>query len=241
MPPPFSCFGSHRDHAHPGDWQLSTVPSQPVGFAVFSTFSTITSAARAKSVVSLIPHHAAGQQKHSQAIAGAISVFRRGLSVTLIVLSAGPIAAARGQEKTSTEVALAFWNAFLDANPDEMGKYYAPRVTLKAGSELLKSEYTINDSGDRGKDVTVDRKVVIRGYRVMFARVGKEKWIESSRKLRNVQMSFISAADNNKYFAMFKASPGELLVQIHTQPEPLFFLLQQDGARNWQVVAEAFD
>ena len=115
------------------------------------------------------------------------------------------------------------------------------RVTLKAGSELLKAEYTINDSGERGSDLTVDRKTVIRGYRVMFGKVGKAKWIESGKKLRNVQLSFISAADKNKYFAMFKASPGELLVQVHTDPEPLFFLLQQNEKHRWQVVAEAFD
>lgn len=159
-------------------------------------------------------------------------------ALTIHGLCAGP---AIAEEKTSSDVASAFWKAFLDGDPDEMGKHYAPRVTLKAGSELLKSEYTINATGDRGKDLTVDRKTVLRGYRVMFGRVGKEKWIESGQKLRTVQLSFISAADNNRYFALFNASPGELLVQVHTEPEPLFFLLQQDDKRRWQVVAEAFD
>lgn len=145
------------------------------------------------------------------------------------------------EEKSSNDVALMFWNAFLDGNADEMGKHYAHRVTLKAGSELLKSEYAINESGQRDKDLAVDRKQVIHGYRTMFNKVGKAKWIESGKKLRNAQVTCISAADNNKYFAMFKASAGEILVQIHTDPEPIFFLLQQDEHHRWVVVAEAFD
>ena len=158
----------------------------------------------------------------------------------LLMIACQPVFAEE-KEKTSTDVAIAFWNAFLMADADEMGRHYAPRVTLKAGSELLKPEYTINDGGQRANDLTVDRKTVIRGYRVMFGKVGKDKWIESAKKLHNVQLSYISASDNNKYFAMFKASPGELLVQVHTDPEPLFFLLQQDEHHHWVVVAEAFD
>lgn len=165
----------------------------------------------------------------------------RDLCLALLLAGTLLTGASRADEKSSADVALAFWNAFLSADADEMGKYYAPRVTLKAGSELLKPEYTINQSGERGKDLTVDRKTVLRGYRVMFGRVGREKWVESAKKLRNVQLSFIAASDNNKYFAMFQASPGELLVQIHTEPEPLFFLLQQNEKHHWQVVAEAFD
>lgn len=155
-----------------------------------------------------------------------------------LIAFAGP---ALAEEPTSTQVAQEFWNAFLNADPDGMGKHYGNRVTLKAGSELLKPEYTINDNGDRNHDVAVDRKQAIRGYQVMFQRAGKQKWIESGQRLRNAQMTFISASDGNKYFALFKASPGELLVQVHTEPEPLFFLLQQDNQHRWKVVAEAFD
>lgn len=158
-----------------------------------------------------------------------------------LVFASVLVAELRAQEKTSTEIASAFWNAFLDGNADEMGKHYAPHVTIKAGSELLKPDYSINDSGDRTRDRIVDAKSVVRGYHVMFQRVGKQKWKESGHKLRKVQMSFISAADNNRYFALFQAQPGDLLVQVHTEPEPLFFLLRQDEQRRWRVVAEAFD
>lgn len=147
----------------------------------------------------------------------------------------------RAEEQTSTRIATAFWNAFLDGDSDTMGKHYAPQVTLKAGSELLKPDYTVNDGGDRARDLTTDAKTVVRGYQIMFQRVGKQKWKESGQKLRKVQMSFISAADNSRYFAMFGAMPGDLLVQIHTEPEPLFFLLRQNEKQRWQVVAEAFD
>lgn len=157
------------------------------------------------------------------------------------LLSALVAVELRANEPTSSDVAHAFWQAFLDGNADEMGKHYAPHITLKAGSELLKPDYGLNDSGDRSRDLIVDQKSIVRGYHVMFQRVGKQKWKESGQKLRNVQLSFISAADQNRYFAMFGAQPGDRLVRVHTDPDPLFFLLRQDEQRRWRVVAEAFD
>jgi hypothetical protein len=148
---------------------------------------------------------------------------------------------ARADEATSTEIAQSFWAAFLDADVARMGKHYAPHVKLKAGSELLKAEYGLNRSGDLGKDLIVDRRELQRGYDLMFKRVGREKWIASSQKLRDVKVTYISAADANKYFALFQAVAGELLVQVHTEPDPLFFLMRQDKQGRWSIVAEAFD
>lgn len=164
----------------------------------------------------------------------------RGLSVCVVVLAWST--ATRGAEQsTSTQVAHAFWNAFLSANAEEMGQHYAPRVTIKAGSELLKRDYALSPAGERNKDLVTDRRAVIRAYQTMFERVGKAQWTDSSQKLRQVELSFISAADNNRYFALFQCHPSQMLVQVETQPEPLYFVLEQDGQQRWQVVAEAFD
>ena len=153
----------------------------------------------------------------------------------------GCASSARADEATSTEIAQSFWAAFLDADVAAMSRHYAPRVTLKAGSELLKVEYGLNAGGDLGKDLVVDRRDLQRGYDQMFKRVGREKWIASSQKLRDVKLTYISAADANKYFALFQAVAGELLVQVHTEPDPLFFLMRQDKQGRWSIVAEAFD
>ncbi|MGD9644737.1 MAG: hypothetical protein AB7U73_03435 [Pirellulales bacterium] len=160
------------------------------------------------------------------------------LGMAVAVGLAGGVQAA---EATSTEVAQSFWGAFLDADPGRMAKHYAPRVTLKAGSELLKPDYGLNASGDQGKDLVVDRRDLQRGYEQMFKRVGREKWVASSQKLRDVKLTYISAVDANKYFALFQAVAGELLVQVHTDPDPLFFLMRQDERGRWSIVAEAFD
>jgi hypothetical protein len=160
------------------------------------------------------------------------------LGLTLVnLLTAGAGAA----EATSTEVAQSFWGAFLDADSARMAEHYASHVTLKAGSELLKADYGLNAGGDRGQDLVVDRRDLQHGYEQLFKRVGRDKWIASSQKLRDVKLTYISAADANKYFALFQAAAGELLVQVHTEPDPLFFLMRQDKRGRWSIVAEAFD
>ncbi|MBX9790455.1 MAG: hypothetical protein K2Y37_16165 [Pirellulales bacterium] len=166
---------------------------------------------------------------------------RLGRLLFVFALMGGIAAESCGAEATSTDVAQSFWGSFLDGDAAAMARHYAPQVTLKAGSELLKADYGVNASGDRGKDLVVDRRDLQRGYEQMFKRVGREKWVASSQRLRDVKLTYISAADANKYFALFQAAAGELLVQVHTEPDPLFFLLRQDKHGRWSIVAEAFD
>jgi hypothetical protein len=145
------------------------------------------------------------------------------------------------EESTSTQLAQTFWRAFLDGNAAAMGKCYAPRVTLKSGSELLKSEYGLNVSGNRKQDLDFDREQIARAYRVLFERIGKTKWADHGKRLRDCRMTYITQADNSKHFEMFRCQPQDLLVQIHTSPVDLFFAIRQDPQGQWWVVGEAFD
>lgn len=144
-------------------------------------------------------------------------------------------------ENTSTQVAQAFWRAFLSGDAAAMGQCYAPRVTLKAGSELLKSEYGLNVTGNRKQDLDFDREQIVKGYKALFERTGKTKWAEQGKRLRDCRMTYITSADNNKYFELFRCQPQDLLVQVHTNPHELFFAIRQDSQGKWWVVAEAFD
>ena len=145
------------------------------------------------------------------------------------------------EEATSTQLARKFWRAFLDGDSATMGKCYAPRVTLKAGSELLKSEYGLNITGERKQDLDFDRDSLVKAYRALFQRTGKAKWAERGKRLRECEMAFITAADGNKLFELFRCQPSDLLVQVRTEPNELFFSIRQDAAGQWWVVAEAFD
>ena len=74
-----------------------------------------------------------------------------------VMLSSARVSGAE-TEKTSTDIALAFWNAFLDANTDEMAKFYAPLgvtavLTNGRGSSLLGLPARLSDVGVSEDDV----------------------------------------------------------------------------------------
>lgn len=161
-----------------------------------------------------------------------------------IVLALAGIAGVTGvlaEEATSTQLARKFWLAFLEGDAATMGECYAPRVTLKSGSELLKSEYGLNLTSERRQDIDFDRAAIVKAYKVLFQRTGKAKWAERGKRLRDCQMTFITAADNNPLFEQFRCQHGDLLVQVRTEPNQLYFSIRQDPAGQWWVVAEAFD
>ncbi|MBL9122081.1 MAG: hypothetical protein JNG90_00505 [Planctomycetaceae bacterium] len=151
------------------------------------------------------------------------------------------VIAARAGEPSSTQIAQKYWHAFLDGNAAELGKCYAPRVMLKAGSELLKSDYGLNVTGDRKQDLEFDREQVIKAYRLLFERIGKSVWIERGKRLRDCRMTFVTQMDNPPLFEQFRCQPADLLVQVHTSPDDLYFAIRQDTAGHWWVVAECFD
>lgn len=157
------------------------------------------------------------------------------------LISLVAIVHAVAEEATSTQLARTFWHAFLEGDSAVMGKCYAPRVTLKGGSELLKSDYGLNVSGERKQDLDFDRDQIVKAYDAMFQRTGKAKWAEHGKRLRDSRMTFITSADNNKLFELFRCQGSDLLVQVHTEPNELFFSIRQDAAGKWWVVAEAFD
>jgi len=145
------------------------------------------------------------------------------------------------EEPSSTQLAQKYWRAFLDGDAAELGKCYAPRVRLKGGSELLKSDYGLNVTGDRKQDLEFDREQVVKAYRVLFDRIGKAVWVERGKKLRDCRMTFITQVDDSKLFEQFGCQPTDLLVQVHTSPDDLYFAIRQDMTGQWWVVAEAFD
>lgn len=161
--------------------------------------------------------------------------------VGLATLGAIGVVAAWAEEPSSTQLAQKYWRAFLDGDSAALGKCYAPRVLIKGGSELLKSDYGLNVTGDRKQDLEFDRDQVVKAYQVLFDRIGKAIWVERGKKLRDCRMSFITQVDNNKLFEQFRCQPSDLLVQVHTSPNDLYFAVRQDMTGQWWVVAEAFD
>jgi len=143
--------------------------------------------------------------------------------------------------ETHEEFGLRFWKALSGADLKAMESCYAPQVTLLAGSELLKKDWGINADGNRGKDLTLPREVLLKGYEALLAKIGIEKWKNIFGKLGREKIMFAMA---NKDGQTFKAvRRGDVLMKVATGPgdDALVFVLAQAADKSWSVRLEATD
>lgn len=134
-----------------------------------------------------------------------------------------------------------FSTALAKADLNAAKEFYAPKVLLKAGSELLKPQWEIPGAADRGKDLLVERGQLIAGYRRMIERIGKDKWIGIFSKIDARKISFTVCEKADRPFAGVRK--GDLVMKVATGPgdDALRFVLRPDDKGRWLVVAEATD
>jgi hypothetical protein len=134
-----------------------------------------------------------------------------------------------------------FWSALASGNLKAMKTFYAPQVTLKAGSELLKSRWALSPKVDRKKGLIVERDKLLAGYERLIDSAGRKRWRSVFDKIDSKRITTVAATDRDKPFTGVR--PGDTLLNVATGPgdDKLMFVLRQDDRKRWQVVAEATD
>lgn len=134
-----------------------------------------------------------------------------------------------------------FWAAVAKPDTEQMARFYAPKVLLKAGSELLKREWGVNPEGDRDKDLLLDRDRLLEGYRRMIEKVTAAKWSRVFSKIQPdaISITAVQTADR----PLTGARQGDLLLKvvIGKGGDALMFLFRCNDQGQWQVVAEQTD
>ena len=93
------------------------------------------------------------------------------LHAILLLCSSDALARTGGKVPAEArQRALAFWSALRDAKLDALKGFYAKKVLLRAGSELLKKQHGLTDQGRR-KDLLVARERLIAAYVKLIDRV----------------------------------------------------------------------
>ena len=134
-----------------------------------------------------------------------------------------------------------FWRALAGGDVKTLRTFYAPRVTVKAGSELLKPRWELDPKADRKHDLTVERGKLLTGYERLISSAGREKWSKVFGGIAAERITTVSVMDDDKPFPGGRA--GDILLTVATGPsdDTLIFLLRSNESKQWQVVAEATD
>ena len=161
-------------------------------------------------------------------------------AVLSCVILAGSVAHA-SDPADGTKTARDFWDALADGNLKAMRTFYAPKVTLKAGSELLKSRWALSPKADRKKDLTIERDKLLAGYERLIGGVGHERWSSVFGKIDAKQITTAVGKGKDKPFTGVLSGDTVLTVATGPGDDRLVFVLRQDKRKHWQVVAEATD
>lgn len=104
------------------------------------------------------------------------------LVVSLAIANCGVVSSsASADERVDATRALQFWKTLAKGDTLALKTFYASRIVLKAGSELLKPKYAITKDADRSKDLLVSRGDLLQAYGRMIDGVGKENVVRSFR------------------------------------------------------------
>ncbi len=149
--------------------------------------------------------------------------------------------AAEGQP-VGADRAKGFWAALAKADWQAMQAFYAPKVLLKAGSEMLKPQWgVVPGTGDRGQDLLVERGRLMAGYRRMIEQIGKDKWTGIFSQIDARKISFVVCEKADQLLSGVRR--GDLVMKVATGPgdDALLFVLRPDQQGRWLIVAEATD
>ena len=158
------------------------------------------------------------------------------VSAALCVLAVLP-GDGRAGVKADAERAKKFWKALAGGDVETIKPFYAPKILLKAGSELLKPRWGVAD--DRSKDALVDRDDLLGGYTKMIDEIGREKWTGIFSKIGDDKIQ-VSTADKDDATGIKK---GDTVLRVATGPgdDTLLFVLRNNAAGVLLVHLEATD
>lgn len=132
-----------------------------------------------------------------------------------------------------------FWKRLSAGEAAQLKDFYAPEVTLKTGSELLKPQWSVVPNADRQKDTQVPRKDLLAGYAAMIEKIGKEKWAAIFAKFGPDNLRIAQAKQRDLPFAGIQA--GDILLAIDTGDSPLQFVFRKGADGDLLIHMEATD
>ena len=150
--------------------------------------------------------------------------------------------AAAGAEHTAADSgpdrAGKFWDTLGSGDTAALKDFYAPKVILKAGSELLKPSWGLPGTGGRNKDALVARDDLASGYERLVAGIGREKWkgIFASFRKDRVAVSVATRADE----LVKGVRKGDVVVDVAID-EKWAYVLRKSSDGVWRVVIERSD
>ena len=144
-------------------------------------------------------------------------------------------------EDAGLDAAQRFWKAMGAAEAEKLSDFYASRVVLKAGSELLKPEWQLVPAGRRDQDQSVERDALLKGYRRLFDKAGKDRWTSVFAKIRPDKIAILKAAKADEFLRGVRA--GVVLLKVATGPgdDALIYVLRAGDDGRWRVTLEATD
>ena len=143
--------------------------------------------------------------------------------------------------QASTARANAFWLAVAKGDTDAMQAFYAPKVLLKAGSELLKPQWELAEDVDRSKDLLVDRDRLLRGYSAMIDKIGKDAWTRVFGRIPKESVRVATADRDDHPLAGVQRGDTILKIATGTGDDVLLFVFRKDSGGNLYVHLEATD
>jgi hypothetical protein len=169
------------------------------------------------------------------------NVLGAGLICLFAVVTLAP-AAQDEEDKKAKKRATDFLTVLGKGDTKELKEYYAPKVLVKAGSELLRVQWGLNPDGDPKKDLELDRDKLLSGYRSLIAKAGN-KWTEAwARVLKEEsRITFSKAKEADAPFGGVKK--GDLLVKVvpGKSDDTFYYVLRPDAKGQWWVVVEGAD
>ena len=134
-----------------------------------------------------------------------------------------------------------FWGALAEGDLKAAQTFYAPKVTLKAGSELLKSRWALDPKADRKQHLTLERDELLTGYEKLIGGAGREWWNAVFGRIAAEQITTVAAEELDKPFTGVRPNDTVLKVAAGPGDDRMVFVLRPDQNGRWQVVAEATD
>lgn len=131
---------------------------------------------------------------------------------------------------------LAYWAALAGARFDELTRYYAKKVRLRRGSELLGTRFGISPHGRR-KAVVVSRDKLIEAYKKLTNGVTR-RWTKHLSRVKPDKFTFIRTKE-----APMGGRPGDLFVMVATGPgdDSVFYVWREGKDGKWWLVEEQAD
>ncbi|MGY8769941.1 MAG: hypothetical protein ACKVH8_16105 [Pirellulales bacterium] len=161
------------------------------------------------------------------------------MSITCVIVSCSISLAV--EPLNGEQTARGFWSTLAEGNVPELKKYYAEKVILKAGSELLKSRWELSPKADRLVDLSIDRDLLLSGYQKLIDAAGQERWtnLTSSIKLEKIRVSSVTkdgmpfeGAKQHDVMLSINAGPGD---------DRLIYLFRKSEENRWLLVVESTD